>query len=340
MSRRRSWQVSAVLLACAIACSAIPSPAADAAIPWASWMPTNYTSLGWSNPPGARATGMIENFLFSPADGNANDTILYSELLVDANNNTVLANYIDLESATGTTYIANPFDEDIPQEAEAALDAVIAQYTAEHFTGTSLWELIEFTFMEVWDAQLPGSLVAIETIEVGIAGGVTHEAVMLDYGGIAGLGYVLFVNLGTKAAILFDAGQNSTWNTTGTFNSSIQSFVADFLDPLADILHSVYIDQGTILASGSIDRTFGAIRTEQSASFLSRASFLTLAGALMATFPEPTFPYIMQWNQIAIIIVIIVAIGLIIYYGISSYAKEKKKVPAPAGPPREKPWYT
>jgi hypothetical protein len=198
MSRRRFWQVSAVLLACAIACSAIPTPAVDAAIPWASWVPTTYTSLGWTNPPGSRAIGIIPNFLFTPADGNANDTILYSELLVDPSNNTILANYIDLEGATGTTFIANPFEEDIPQEAETNLDTAISQYTSEHFTGTSLWELIEFTFMEVWNAQLPGSLVVVESIEVGIAGGVTHDAVLLDYGGISGLGLALFVNLGRQ----------------------------------------------------------------------------------------------------------------------------------------------
>jgi hypothetical protein len=335
MNRRRFWHITAVLLACAITCSAIPSPAVDASIPWASWVPTTYASQGWSNPPGTRVTGRISNFLFTPVDGNANDTILYSELLVDLDNNTILANYIDLEEATGTTFIANPFDEGIPQASKANIDATIAQYTAERFPGTSLWNLIEFTFMEIWNAQLPGALVSIELLKIGV-----HDAVLLDYGGIAGFGLVLFVNLGTKAAILFDAGQNSTWGTTGTFNSTIQSFVSGFLGPLAEVLHAAGIDQAHIVASTTIDPAGSEIHASQAASFLPRSTFISLAGVLMATFPVPSFPFIWQWNQIAIIIVILVAIGLVIYYGISSYSKEKKKIPAPAGPPREQPWYS
>ncbi len=340
MSRRRFWQATAVLFACAIAVSGIPSADVDAAIPWASWVPTSYTSMGWTNPPGTRVAGRIPNFLFSSVDGNANDTILYSELLIDSSNNTILANYIDLEEATGTTFIVNPFEEELPYSSKATLDAVIAQYTTERFTGTNLWELIRFTFMEIWNAQLPGSLVAVENVEVGISGVVVHDAVLLDYGGLSGLGLVLFVNLGRKAAIIFDVGQSSTWGTTGTFNSTIQSFVSGFLAPLAEVLHAAGVNQASLMASSPADPDSNVIHPSQVTSFLSRADFFTIAGALMAAFPEPSFPFIWQWNQIVIIIIIIVAIGLVIYYGISSYTKEKKKVPAPADPPREQPWYS
>ncbi|MBN2154391.1 MAG: hypothetical protein JW839_23245 [Candidatus Lokiarchaeota archaeon] len=295
----------------------------------------------------ARVTGRIPNFLFSSDGGNANDTILYSELLVDPTNDTVLANYIDLEEATGTTFKENPFESPVPQAPDAArtaLDAAIAQYTAQRFTGSTLWDLIKFTFAEVWNARLPNSAVVVENIEVGVqpssGGGVVHEAVLLDYGGLSGLGLVLFVNLGVKAAILFDAGQNSSWGDVGTFTSTIQPFVSAFLEPLAEILHAAGADQTSILSSDApaAEPASCEIRPSQATSFLSRSDFLSLAGVLMATFPVPTFPFIMGWNQIALIIVIVVAISLVIYYGISSYSKEKKKVPE--GQPREQPWYS
>jgi hypothetical protein len=333
MNRRRFCQITTILIACAIASSGIPSPAVDAAIPWASWVPTSYTAQGWFNPSGARVTSKISNFLFTSAEGNANDTILYSELIVDPSNNTVLANYIDLEEATGAGFVANPFNEGIPKASKAALDAAIAVHTAERFTGSTLWDLIKFTFQDVWDSQLPGTLVSVENVKVSV-----HNAMLLDYGGYSGIGLVLFVNLGTKAAIIFDAGQNSSWGTTSTFTTTILSFVAGFIDPLAEILHAAGVDQGLIIASSSAQPATSAIHVSQSTSFLSSSEFLSLAGALMAVFPEPSFPFILQWNQIAIILVISVAIGLVIYYGVSSYSKEKKKFPE--GQPREQPWYS
>ena len=209
---------------------------------------------------------------------------------------------------------------------------MIAQHTDEHFTGTTLWELVKFTFTELWNELLPGSFVTTEIVDLGV-----HEGVLLGYGGIAGLGHVCFVNLGTKAAILFDVGLNSSWGVTSTFTSSVQAFVAAFIAPLAGILHVASIDQTSILASSTIGPASSPIQPSQAASFLSRSSFLSIAGVLIEAFPRPSFPYILQWNQIAIIIVLIVAIGLVIYYGLVSYSKEKKKVPE--SQPREQAWY-
>jgi len=293
------------------------------------------------NPAGARVTGRIPNFLFTSASGNANDTILYSELLRDPSNNTILASYIDLEEATGTTFKKNPFDAPVPQgtdAARAALDAAIAQYTQERFSGSTLWDLIEFTFEDIWNAMLPASLVEIESIEVRAKDDGVHKAILLDYRGISGLGLVLFVNLGVKAAILFDVGKNSPWGVTSTFNASIQAFIAAFLEPLAEILHAANVDQENVIASATPCSDGLEIRPSQSTEYLNRSAFLDLANTLMAAFVVPSFPFILEWNQVATIIAISVAIGLVIYYGISSYAKEKKKVPE--GQPPEQPWYT
>ncbi|MEX2680981.1 MAG: hypothetical protein Q6373_005235 [Candidatus Sigynarchaeota archaeon] len=341
MNRRRFWQISAVLLGLTIAISAFSSPAVSAAIPWASWVPTTYTSLGWVNPAGARITGRIPNFLFTSDNGNANDTILYSELLVDSVNNTILANYIDLEEATGATFKKNPFNAPVPQgndAARVALDAAIAQYTIVKFTGNTLWDLIEFTFEHIWNAMFPYPLWVVEKINVNAKDGGFHEAILLDYEGTSGLGLVLFVNLGVKAAILFDVGKNSPWANTVTFNASIHAFVTAFLEPLAEILHAARANQGEVIASGTPLLDGLDIKPSQSTTYLNRSAFLALANILMAAFPVPSFPFILEWNQVAIIIVIIVAIGLVIYYGLSSYSTEKKKVPE--SQPREQPWYS
>lgn len=334
-NQRRSRQVITMAIACAIAASAIGVQATRAAIPWATWAPTTYTMQGWSNPPGARVTGLIPNFLFSQENANANDTVLYSELIVDAANNTVLLNYIDLEGATASTYTSNPFDQAIPAASRATIDGLIAAWTPERFTGSTLWDLIKFTFQSVWKARMPESLVSVEIVTTS-----GHEAVLLDFEGTSGIGRVLFVNLGVKAAIMFDAGQNSAWGNVTTFTASIQAFVTGFLDPLATILHAASVDQLSIVASAAASGIAGSstIHASGSTSFLNRTDFLSLASWLMSAFPVPTFPFRLSWNQVVIIIAIVIAIGLVVYYGITSYASEKKKIPD--NEPKERPWYS
>jgi hypothetical protein len=291
---------------------------------------------------GARVTGRVPNVIFNPINGEANDTIMYSQLLLSTSNDTMLVNYIDLANATGVGYIANPFSLAVPGANRPALDAAIEAYTTVLFSGSSAWDLIVFTFGEIWNKRMPGFLITVEITEIS-----NHPAVLLDYGGNGALGYVAFVNMGNKIAVLFNALEASGWTSTATFNTSIQAYVTGFLEPLRDILYIAGFNQESIIGSSSpgaavpstnmitgnnSTNSIAPAEIGMASAYLGRDAFLSFASTLLAGIPVPEYPFLFSWNQIAIIIVIVIALALVIYYGLSSYNNEKKKVPdAPRG---------
>nr|MDO8108705.1 hypothetical protein [Candidatus Sigynarchaeota archaeon] len=197
-------------------------------------------------------------------------------------------------------------------------------YTTTQFEGTSIWDLIEFTFLEIWNARLSGIIVDVDMLTIG-----THRSVLLDYGGSAGLGLVALVNAGNKVAIIFNVARNSSWMNVSTFTTNIQAYVSGFLSPLREILYVAHFDQETILASSSRPVP-SSISTAQAGSYLDHTEFLNIVEAMMLDIPESSYPFILNWNQLVMIIVIILAIGLIIYYSLMSYKKEKTKIPETA----------
>ena len=292
---------------------------ASGSIPWPSWIPNAYKNLGWTS--NANATCRIQNPIFNPINGSSNDTVMYSQDLVNSNNDTLLVNYMDLENTTGSRFTSNPFSQAVPQSYRNNLDREIKKYTNTTFSGSTVWDLVVFTFTEIWNQRLPGFMITASQQKIG-----GHQAVLLEYGGNAGLGCIAFVNMDTKIGLVFNVARNSSWKNATLFTRSIQSFVIGFLAPLREVVYSAYFDENSIIAS-SVPPASSTISLVQASSFLSRADFLVIVDPLMAQLPVISWPFQLAWNQILLIIAIIGIIAVIIIYGITSYKKEQKKMP-------------
>ena len=246
---------------------------------------------------------------------------MYSYDLVSIDSDILLVNYIDLENTTSSQFTSNPFSQSISQTYRNGLNQKIKQYTNATFSGSTVWDLVVFTFTEIWNERL--SAFMITTSEVKIGG---HQAVLLDYGGNTGLGCIAFVNIGTKIGLVFNVARNSTWKNATVFSRSIQAFVTAFLAPLEDIMYAAYFDELSIIASG-IAPLARSIFIAQGSSFLNHTAFLAIVDPLMARVVEKSYPFRLTWNQILLIVAIAIIILIVIFYGITSFKKEKKTLP-------------
>ncbi|HME55288.1 MAG TPA: hypothetical protein VKM55_23975 [Candidatus Lokiarchaeia archaeon] len=310
---------SIIVLFFASCCLVSLLSSASGSIPWTSWIPNAYKNLGWTS--NANVTCRIQNPIFNPMNGSSNDTVMYSQDIVNSNNDTLLVNYIDLENATGSYFTSNPFSQSVPQSYRSALDQEIKKYTNVTFSGSTVWDLVVFTFTEIWNERLSGF--QITAIEQEIGG---HQAVLLDYGSNIGLGFIAFVDMETKIGLVFDVARESTWKNSSIFTGLIQSFVVAFLAPLEEVMYTAFFDEFSIIAS-SMPAPASSISLTQETSFLNRTAFLAVVGPLMAQLPEVSWPFVLTWNQILLIIAIVGIIIVIIFYGITSYKKEKKMMP-------------
>lgn len=298
---------------------------ASGSLTWPSWIPTTYSSLGWTCPVNGTSAKDIDNILINPANGAANMTPMYSQLILNGSGDVLLTNYIDFEAATGANLTGNIFDLPVPQD-RTELDATLAKYTQIPFTGTTLWELVVFTFENTWNAHDQAGLVLVETATIG-----QRPAVLLNYQGYGDLGYVAFVNMGNKAGLFVNIASNDSLANDTTFGTSIQQFVSGLLAPLVEITYAASFDQSSILPSGSLVQ--GQSCTPASTSihpasslFLSQQDFLNITSALVSAIPVESFPFKFSVNQVIIVILLVVAIGVVIYFGLTSYQKQKSKI--------------
>jgi hypothetical protein len=293
---------------------------ASGSIVWPAWIPTSYKGLGWTSLD-ANITCRIQNPIFNDINGSSNDTAMYSQALVNTNEDILLVNYFDLEESTGSHFTSNPFSQTVPQSAKVSLNQEIKKFTNVSFDGSTIWDLVVFTFTEIWNDRLQGFMITASEQTIG-----GHPAVLLEYGGNAGLGCVAFVNIGTKIGLVFNVARNSTWKNATVFSRSIQAFVTGFLAPLQEVLYAAYFDAFSIIASG-ITPPHASISSAQATTFLDRATFLSVMNSLMGQLAEPSYPFQLTWNQILLIIGIVAIVIIIICYGIMSYKKDKKKLP-------------
>lgn len=291
----------------------------NGSITWPSWIPNAYTNIGWTS--NANTTCRIQNPIFNAMNGSSNDTVMYSQDLVNANNDTLFVNYIDLENSTGSNFTSNPFSQSVPQSHKNDLNKEIKKYTNATFSGSTVWDLVVFTFTEIWNERFSGFQITANELKIG-----GHQAILLDYGGNIGLGFIAFVNMGNKIGLVFNYARNSTWTNATIFSRSIQAFVTNFLALLREVVYAAYFDETSIIASG-MTYTTNSISIAQGQSFLNRTAFLAVVDLLMAQLSEPSYPFTLAWNQVLLIIAIIAIIIVIIVFGIQSYKKEKKTMP-------------
>ena len=293
---------------------------ASGSIPWPSWIPSSYKTHGWTSIE-TNTTCRIQNPIFNSVNGSSNDTVMYSQSLVNSNDDILLVNYIDLEESTGSHFTSNPFSQTVPQSSKNALNQEIKKYTNATFDGSTIWDLVVFTFTEIWNCRLQGFMITAKEQTIG-----GHAAVLLDYSGNAGLGCITFVNIGTKIGLVFNVARNSTWKNATIFSRSIQAFVTGFLAPLREVVYSASFDALSIIASGMTPPR-ASISLAQGSSFLDRATFLSVVDALMAQLAEPSYAFQLTWNQILLIIGIVAVVIIIICALIVPYKLEQKKLP-------------
>ncbi|MFX0102642.1 MAG: hypothetical protein ACFFCS_23955 [Candidatus Hodarchaeota archaeon] len=295
-------------------------PAGKAATTWPSWIPSPSLLDDWIVPPGGNFSSMTENILINPEFGATDDIPLYSQLLVDPSNNTLIVNYMDFEETSGVPFTGYIFDLEVPAAYRTALNEELAHYTQIPFQGTRVWDLIEFVFLNVWNEVITGTFVEVSTLQIS-----ERRSILLDYEGYGGLGLVSFTDLGNKACIIFNFEQNSPWINVDTFNSTIQSFFTQYFTPLKEILHVAHFDPYEI-SSSSISEA-DSIKPVNASLYLTQDDFLSIASTIVGNIPVPEFPYELSINEIIIVIMLGMAIFLVIYYSTTAYAKRKDQIP-------------
>ena len=294
----------------------LPLQPTISAYQWAEWIPTNYDEKGYSNVTGGQVISTMEHLIVKPGSGASNDTVLYSELLINSNNDTILANYIDFEILTLTKLTGNIFNLKLPTQDRDELEALLSEYTSKTFTGSTVWDLIEFVFLNIWNQISP---IAATSIESRLVDG--KRAIFLEYSSMGSLGHVSFAEIGTKAVLIFNMANDSAWTNVSYFNTTVQSYVPQFLQPLKEILHISSINQNPIL--------YSSIKPQQISpsglgTILSSAQFESIAALLITAVPVPTYPFVFDVGQFVMIIIISIAIGLLVYYAINNKLKKKK----------------
>ncbi|MHA1369633.1 MAG: hypothetical protein ACTSRA_07985 [Promethearchaeota archaeon] len=312
---------------------------ARAPVSWQAWIPGDDLLEDWSIPEGGNFTSTIKHLLVSPDNGESNDTTLYSQLFLGPDNNILLVNYLDFEEASGTSFTANIFDLSIPSDQIDDVNNEINKYTNRTFTGGTAWDLVSFIFKNVW-SHFYGT-VDMDAEDTSIS---SNPAIIMDFKGNFDIGLVAFVNLGNKACIAYNMANSSPWVSVTYYQENIQSLNVDFLAPVRQVMYAAQINQYSIFNSsikGFIDdlppaqvvdtvtNDLLAINPslDSNLSYLEKDQFLEIMSMLVGRISVPSYPTKLSTTQIISIILIIVAIGLIIYYAISTYKKEKKKIP-------------
>lgn len=292
---------------------------------WPGWIPDPPSDLGWSQVPGGQVSWLTVHPLVNPAGGASNDTFVHARLLDNTGGDILLAVYIDLEASTGTALAGDVFSLPVQGTYRADAAAVLATWTAEPFTGATAWDLIVFTFQHAWNAQLAVGIVDVEVVQSG-----PHPCVLLAHNGTGDLGLVLFANLATRLAIVFNVAAGSAWQDPATFNASIPGFLAGFLSPLVQVLHAARLSQASILPSGPLP-----VAPAGTNGFLDREAFVNVTGVLIGSIPRPSFPLVLSLPQVIMIVAIVVLLVLVIHYSLQSHRKESSRLQGAGWEPRD-----